>query len=70
MIYLTTNQTLLQLSIPDELRGRVTAVVSLTAGLSPLGSFVAGTEAQVRTTWSVGYAPPRRVRGHERERGA
>lgn len=42
MVFLTTNQTLLQLSIPDELRGRVTGVVSLTAGLSPLGSFAAG----------------------------
>jgi predicted MFS family arabinose efflux permease len=47
MIYLTTNQTLLQLSIPDELRGRVTAVASLTAGLSPLGSFVAGVGADL-----------------------
>ena len=29
MIYLTTNQTLLQLSIPDALRGPVTGIVSL-----------------------------------------
>ncbi|MBI2887361.1 MAG: MFS transporter [Chloroflexi bacterium] len=42
MIYLTTNQTLLQLSIPDELRGRVTSIVSLNAGLSPLGAMFAG----------------------------
>ena len=35
MIFLTTNQTLLQLSIPDNLRGRVTSVVSLNAALSP-----------------------------------
>lgn len=47
MIFLTTNQTLLQLSIPDELRGRVTGVVSLTAGLSPLGAFVAGAGADL-----------------------
>lgn len=45
MIYLTTNQTLLQLSIPEALRGRVTAVVSLNAGLSPLGGLVAGVGA-------------------------
>ena len=42
MIFLTTNQTLLQLSIPDELRGRVTSVVNLNAALSPLGGLMAG----------------------------
>jgi MFS family permease len=40
MIYLTTNQTLLQLSIPDELRGRVTGIVSLSTGLMPVGAFI------------------------------
>ena len=42
MIFLTTNQTLLQLSIPDNLRGRVTSVVNLNAALSPLGGLIAG----------------------------
>jgi len=42
MIYLTTNQTLLQLSIPDSLRGRVTGIVSLNSGLMPVGAFIAG----------------------------
>lgn len=42
MIFLTTNQTLLQLSIPDNLRGRVTSIVNLNMALSPLGGFVAG----------------------------
>ncbi|MBW1767695.1 MAG: MFS transporter [Deltaproteobacteria bacterium] len=42
MIFLTTNQTLLQLSIPDHLRGRVTSVVNLYAALSPLGALMAG----------------------------
>ena len=42
MIFLTTNQTLLQLSIPDDLRGRVTSVVNLNAALMPLGSLMAG----------------------------
>lgn len=42
MIFLTSNQTLLQLSIPDELRGRVTSIVSLNMGLSPLGALYAG----------------------------
>ena len=42
MIFLTTNQTLLQLSIPDNLRGRVTSVINLNAALSPLGGLMAG----------------------------
>ncbi|HLB28004.1 MAG TPA: MFS transporter, partial [Dehalococcoidales bacterium] len=47
MIYLTTNQTLLQLSIPDDLRGRVTSIVNLNAVLSPLGAFVAGASSDL-----------------------
>ncbi len=42
IIFLTTNQTLLQLSIPDHLRGRVTSVVNLNVALMPLGGLVAG----------------------------
>ncbi len=42
MIYLTTNTTLLQLSIPDSLRGRVTGIISLNSGLMPVGAFIAG----------------------------
>ena len=47
MIYLTTNQTLLQLSIPDDLRGRVTGIVSLNAGLFPVGALIAGVGADL-----------------------
>jgi MFS family permease len=42
MIFLTTNQILIQLSIPDHLRGRVTTVVNLNMALAPLGGLVAG----------------------------
>jgi MFS family permease len=42
MIFLTTSQTLLQLSIPDSLRGRVTAIVNLNAALMPVGGLIAG----------------------------
>jgi predicted MFS family arabinose efflux permease len=42
VIFLTTNQTLLQLSIPDDIRGRVTSIVNLNMALSPLGGLVAG----------------------------
>ena len=42
MIFLATNQTLLQLSIPDHIRGRVTSIVNLNAVLAPLGGMIAG----------------------------
>ena len=42
MLFLTSNQTLLQLSIPDDLRGRVTSIVNLNAALMPLGGLIAG----------------------------
>jgi MFS family permease len=45
MIFLITNQTLLQLSIPDELRGRVNGIINLSSGLMPLGALIAGIGA-------------------------
>ena len=47
MIYLTTNNTLLQLSIPDELRGRVTSIMSYRSALTPVGAFIAGIGADL-----------------------
>ncbi len=47
MIFLTTNMTLLQLSIPAALRGRVTGIVSLRSGLMPVGAFIAGIGADL-----------------------
>jgi MFS family permease len=47
MVYMTTNQTLIQLSTPDELRGRVMGVYMLNQGLLPLGSLLAGALADV-----------------------
>jgi MFS family permease len=41
-IFLSTNQTLLQLSIPDQLRGRVTSIFSVNAGLGIIGGLLAG----------------------------
>jgi MFS family permease len=46
-ISLSTNQTLLQLSIPNDLRGRVTSVVNLNAALSLVGCLLAGVGADV-----------------------
>jgi MFS family permease len=47
MIYITTNMTSLQLSVPDALRGRVMGIVSLRSGLMPVGAFVAGVGADL-----------------------
>jgi MFS transporter, DHA1 family, staphyloferrin A biosynthesis exporter len=45
MVFIITNQTLLQLSIPDELRGRVNGIITLSNGLVPIGSLIAGAGA-------------------------
>jgi MFS family permease len=58
MIFLISNQTHLQLSIPDEMRGRVNGIIGLGSGLIPLGSLVAGygadTIGPVQTTVLMG----------------
>lgn len=41
----TTNQTLVQLLAPDELRGRILGVFMLDRGLRPLGGFLLGAAA-------------------------
>jgi MFS family permease len=41
-IFINTNQILLQLSIPDKLRGRVTSVININVALSILGGLLAG----------------------------
>jgi MFS family permease len=46
MMGMTLNQTLLQTSITDEMRGRVSSVHMLDAGLMPLGSLAAGGLAE------------------------
>ncbi len=53
MAYMTTNQTVLQLSTPDEYRGRVMGIYMLNQGLLPLGSLFSGTIADV---WSAPIA--------------
>ncbi len=45
-IYLTTTGSILQLHVPDQLRGRVMAVYGLTWSLMPLGGMIAGGVAE------------------------
>ena len=45
-LYLTTTGSVLQLRVPDQLRGRVMAVYGLTWSLMPLGGMIAGTIAE------------------------
>jgi MFS family permease len=52
MTFTTVNNTVIQMVIPDEVRGRVMSVMMMTFGLMPLGAVPAGIAAQ-----SVG-APP------------
>ena len=47
MIFSSLNQTFLQLRSPDEMRGRVLSVLTLTTfGLMPLGGMAAGAAAE------------------------
>lgn len=46
MVYLTTNQTILQMVVPDELRGRVMGIYMLSQGMMPLGGVLGGGLAE------------------------
>lgn len=46
-LYLTTIGSVLQLHLPDQLRGRVMAIYGLTWSLMPLGGMIAGAIAEV-----------------------
>jgi MFS family permease len=47
MLYLTTNQTILQLTVEDEMRGRVMGIYMLSQGMMPLGGLLGGGLADV-----------------------
>ncbi len=53
MAYMTTNQTVLQLTAPDDYRGRVMGIYMLNQGMLPLGSLFSGTIADI---WSAPIA--------------
>ena len=45
-VYLTSINTILQLNLPNELRGRVLGLFGLTWDLMPLGGAISGTVAE------------------------
>jgi predicted MFS family arabinose efflux permease len=47
VFYAATTNTMLQVIVPDELRGRVSSIYMLDVGLSPLGAFAAGVSASI-----------------------
>lgn len=47
VVYMATTHTLLQITIPDELRGRVMSIYLLDRGLMPIGAMLAGFLAHV-----------------------
>jgi MFS family permease len=53
-VYMTTVNTLLQSMVPDELRGRVMGIYSLTWSFMPIGGFLAGAFAAIFATPAVG----------------
>jgi len=54
MTFMTSNNTLLQMAVPEGYRGRVMSIYSLDQGLLPLGSLVAGILANYITApWTV-----------------
>ncbi|HEY3115849.1 MAG TPA: MFS transporter [Chloroflexota bacterium] len=46
ILYATTNQTMLQLLVPDALMGRVMSIYMINSGFSPVGALFAGIMAQ------------------------
>ena len=46
-VFITTNQTLLQLSVPDDMRGQVSSIVSLNVAIGPLGAIFAEAGADL-----------------------
>ncbi|MBM3957842.1 MAG: MFS transporter, partial [Gemmatimonadetes bacterium] len=52
--YMTVNMTVIQVSVPDDLRGRVLSVRFLVIGLSPLGMLAMGAVAEaIGPQWAV-----------------
>jgi MFS family permease len=46
ILYVTTINAMVQMAVPDELRGRVSSLLSITMQLFPIGFFASGIIAQ------------------------
>jgi MFS family permease len=53
MIFIPTNQTLIQLSVPEEMRGRITTILQVGMLLMPVGMMVAGALADAIGTRTI-----------------
>ena len=47
MVVMTTNNSVLQMTTPDHMRGRVIGVYMMDIGMMPLGGLIAGTIADL-----------------------
>jgi predicted MFS family arabinose efflux permease len=47
VFYMATTNTMLQVIVPDHLRGRVMSIYALDRGLMPVGAFMAGVSAHL-----------------------
>jgi predicted MFS family arabinose efflux permease len=55
ILFLANNLTILQMIVPDEMRGRVTSFMFLDRGMTPLGAMLAGFMAEyIGAPWTVG----------------
>jgi predicted MFS family arabinose efflux permease len=50
VVFTTFNQSLLQLNLDDEYRGRVLSLFTMVQGLNPFGSLFMGTLAEITST--------------------
>jgi MFS family permease len=53
MIFIPTNQTLMQMSVPEEMRGRITTILQIGILLMPVGMMVTGALADAIGTRTI-----------------
>jgi MFS family permease len=57
MIFMTTNNTVIQATVPDEFRGRVMSMLMMSFGISPLGVLPVAVAADtLGVQWAIGLS--------------
>ncbi len=57
MIFMTTNNTVIQATVPDEFRGRVMSMLMMSFGISPLGVLPVALAADaIGVEWAIGLS--------------